>query len=468
MKFGKDRSTVERTMIEERAALPAGYTLTPAAGTHFVPVFLDDAKNVGVAACHVFEVGKPGAVHNVVLAYSPFDNNFAYWCGDSFIEGTAKDSPARRSKAVDFLASKGLKIGGTLRLHDGSGHKPSSGCGFFKSKEMMCKHCRAVFNHLAAQPGGISKALDNLVAESAPLSGGVAPAAPAAAPVAGFDPIMAKLKRYAFGLNVCLAGPKGWGKTHTVTAFAREGENEVEQLVYIGGHEGLESVDLIGHMIRTVDGSMAWKDGKLSEAFRKASLGFKTVVLFDEVLRVRSRELSVLVSSLTPHADGNLHLNTGRPLDVIDGLATEEVLSCSPENLWVVCTTNMGADYNVEDMDEALSDRFPIIVNVEPSADALREKLRPSMKAKGFSDGALNKLVDMYAAFRRLVDQGELTREMNLRHCSEVVRMAKAEGDLRELLLDRLPLWVERDVNGGLLRKQAEAITKLINTHFGK
>ncbi|WP_273455025.1 AAA family ATPase [Nevskia ramosa] len=237
-------------------------------------------------------------------------------------------------------------------------------------------------------------------------------------------------------------------------------------MVHIGGHEGLESADLIGHMIRTPDGGMAWKDGKLSEAFRYASLSLKTVLFVDEILRIRRREMSVLVSALAPGADGLLRLGTGRPLAVENGLAQEEVLTCDPANLWVVATTNAGAGYEVDDMEEALSDRFPIIVSMEGSAIELRAKLGPTIASKGFSTAVLDKMVKFWETATRLRSQGELNRIVNLRHLSEVIDMADSDRDLLPLMQDRIPQWADRDTDGALIAGQVKTINTLLTTTF--
>mgnify|MGYP003390263703 CR=1 FL=1 len=465
MDFGYSKADVLAKMESERTGLESGYSISSVWGMHttcMIPAYLNASKrDLGVVAARVYCCSKGAKRHNVVIAYDPFSGNYAFWCGDGYLEGTAADKDSRRNQAITFLNGKGITNTSFVKMP--GDHLASSGCGFFRSGVNMCKHARGVFEMLHGQAGGIPAVLDEMQSHANTVLGVSGPSA-AATTAAAVDPTVAKLTRYAFKRNTILLGPKGWGKSWAVGMYLAE--NKVDEVVHIGGHEGLESADLIGHMIRTPDGGMAWKDGKLTEAFRWASLSLKTVLFIDEILRIRRREMSVLVASLAPGADGMLRLGTGRPLAVENGLAQEEVLVCDPANLWVVATTNAGAGYEIDDMEEALSDRFPIILSMEGSAAALRAKLGPAIDAKGFPDSVLDKMVKFWATATRLRTQGELNRIVNLRHLSEVIAMADTEGEILSLMEDRIPQWVDRDTDGTLIAAQVKTINTLLKSTF--
>lgn len=470
MDFGIDESAFRKLVTDEAVALPSSYKLTYDGLIRFLPVTSTrGGKTVIVVGAMVFQwiddtIPAKKKIHNFVVAHDPLSKQWGYWCGDQWMEGVAKDQAARRDQGLDYLKSKGLRVGsGGVTLHDGAGFGRSTTCNFFQNGN-SCKHRNGVF-HYIQNTLGLDAFVNSVRDGTAPLMGGVGPVAePVAA--SGPDPMLVKLGRYAFSRNVVLEGDKGWGKTWLVTKFAADPAGDVQKVVYIGGHEGLESVDLIGHMIKAQDGSLAWKDGKLSEAFRCASAGIKTLVLFDEVLRVRKRELSVLVGALAPHADGKLHLSTGRAINVIDGIAEEEVLSCERSDLWVVGTTNVGAGYEVDDMEEALSDRFPIVLRIEGGSQMLKDKLGPVIDGRKFSSALLTRFVKLFEGYATGRVNSFVTRQMNLRHLVEVVESATTEGEVVELVRDRIPQWVDRDVNGGLVKAQLDFVNELIAEAF--
>lgn len=472
MDFGMSESDFRKLVVDEAAPLPTSYSLSLDETVLFLAVKESRAATSGtvVVAAKVFSwsngTGSKKSVHNFVVAHEPYSGQWAFWCGDQWLEGRAPDQSARRDQALTYLSSKGIRPSdGKVRLHDGVGFPLSTACNFFRNGN-SCKHRNASFNYIKTL--GLSRFIDDMRAGSAPLVGGVAAPVSPSPVVPGVDPMLAKLSRYAFAKHLVLEGDKGWGKTWLATKFAADATGDVQKMVYIGGHEGLESVDLVGHMIKAPDGSLAWKDGKLSEAFRCASAGIKTMVLFDELLRVRKRELSVLVSALAPHADGKLHLSTGRAVNVIDGIAEEEVLTCERSDLWVVATTNVGASYEVDDMEEALSDRFPIVLRVEGGTEMLKTKLGPLVTDRGFSPALLDRFVRLYEGYQTGRVNAYVTRQINLRHLCEIVEMADSEAEIPELVGDRIPQWVERDVDGGMVKAQLEFVRDLIKTAFTK
>ena len=118
-------------------------------------------------------------------------------------------------------------------------------------------------------------------------------------------------------------------KTYSATQWIDEAGYESE---FIAGHSGLESIDLLGYWIKNSEGNLIWLDGALTAAFRKA-LTQKCVLLFDELLRVPARELSILVGSLTPDSSGHYRLRTNRLVDENDGIGETETLVVPMENL---------------------------------------------------------------------------------------------------------------------------------------
>ena len=294
--------------------------------------------------------------------------------------------------------------------------------------------------------------------EEAPLAGGEAPT-----PVKAKEPknpLVQKIMKYAFKKHILIEGEKGSGKTYSISEFL---DKEGISTVFIAGAEGIESIDLLGYLIPEKSGELVWKDGALTEAFRRASE--KPVVLFfDELLRVPGRELNLLVGALSPNARGEYVLRTGRVLEVIDGIAVEETIVVPENNLWVIGTTNVGAGYSVDAIDEALSDRFRI-VRKDTDPGEMRKIL--SDMQKGTSQNYTKQLMKVYTYIVELRKKGELTKVINLRHLAEALKFSDyTKESIVANLVDLIPHWIDRDTEGYLNKTQEDTVKKVIQRAF--
>jgi len=107
------------------------------------------------------------------------------------------------------------------------------------------------------------------------------------------------------------------------------------------------------------------------------------VLVIDEILRIPTRELNILLSTLIPWR-GKYTLRTGRALKSEDGIAYEEEISVSTKNLWIVGTTNIGRQHNNHSADEAFFDRFRVI-RKETSDIEIETILKMKINAKSFT-----------------------------------------------------------------------------------
>jgi len=238
--------------------------------------------------------------------------------------------------------------------------------------------------------------------------------------------------KYAFKKHIMLVGPKGSSKTHGMWQYALSLENV--NIIDQDMNEGLEASDLLGMLIPTKDGTLEWMDGSLSEAFRKASKGEKVILIYDEILRMPQRELSILVGSLVPK-NGKLRLRTNRMISSGDGMYVTEILECDPSNLWVMAASNIGAGYSVDSMDEAFADRFRIFRR-SSTIELVKHIVFEYFKPKSFSDGLRKAMVQLWEDFQNLKASGKLNREFSIRHISEVLGMAEEDKDVFSLLTD--------------------------------
>jgi len=139
-----------------------------------------------------------------------------------------------------------------------------------------------------------------------------------------------------------LVGRHGVGKTYGIRKYAEK--NNIE-LVNIQANASIDDIYY----------------GKLALAFKRAAQGKKIIVFIDEFLRLPELTFNNLITAMDPY-DGYYIYDTERPIksnnvDNEDCMETEE-LKVPIENIWFVCSTNIGQDYNVEELELALKDRF--------------------------------------------------------------------------------------------------------------
>jgi MoxR-like ATPase len=414
------------------------------------------------ARCHRdADTGGSGAPHTVCLAYSENYEGvkgFSIWCGDSFLEAGI-DEPAAKARVQAMLKTlpAGTPAATKLELRAETsglfGSMPKSGgCSFWgdwKRSRSLCVHTSAFIKKVLEDP----RIFDSLESRYAEItckekktysSGGIA-----------------SLARLAFKVPVLFEGDRGSGKTKEVRDFSRmNGFFFVEQ----GGHEGIEAPDLLGHVTPLPQGGYVWKDGPVTEAFRKAKSS-KVVLLLDELLRIPQRELSLLLTALSPD-NGVYRLRTGRVLRVTEeGVGEEESLECPVDNLCVVATTNVGAEYAVDEVDPAIAERF-FVLRKDTTKEALGKILREVAAKKSFSGSAADHLLKFFEKMSKLQASGLCKWAPTTRTLVRALELSEQKSDLPEVLAEMSLLWVARASNGKPVVEQLTAVKDAISASF--
>jgi hypothetical protein len=395
----------------------------------------------------------PKISYVTLLAF--YNNEYILKCGDPYLEGTLTQNTLESliqnavTKAHKEKNQKFLSL-----LQSGYNQTPKSQSCVFNQKNytLADKLCTHIANFLSDLPKDV---LDKLYYKYYDTlnnlqSSGIS------------SDLQIKFDRYAFKKHILLEGDKGSGKTYAATTWAKE-QNLTQ--VFIGGHEQFESIDFLGHYIQQKNAELIWKDGALSEVFRKAKDGEKTVLILDEILRIPKRELNILISALSP-IDGEYVLRTGRALNAENGIAVEEVIKAPTQNLWVIGTTNIGDGYEVESIDEALIDRFKPI-RKETTEQELHNILIKTSVKRDFSLESVNKLMTFYIKMQRLRSTSILSKLVNIRHLNEALELAHDENEIRTILEDSMLLWVEREYNGHPNAEQINAINAVMSKVYG-
>lgn len=271
----------------------------------------------------------------------------------------------------------------------------------------------------------------------------------------------AHIAKYAFKVPILFEGDRGSGKTYDVREFAKQNSLPYFEMA---GHESVEAIDFLGHHVQSAHG-IVWKDGKLSQAFRAVSKGVAGALLIDEMLRIPQRHLSVLLSALSADSDGNYRLQTGRMLEVVDGIGVEEELIVPASKLAVFATTNVGPEFAIDDLDPALAERF-IIVRKDTEKKVLVEILAKHSEIKNFSGLIAVKLADFFERTQRMVQTGTLNRHATTRTLSRAIEHADNEADVKNILRDQALLWVDRNAAGHPEPGQLSDVYKTIEQLF--
>ena len=424
------------------------------------PYFDIMTKERVLAPAYLTHVYEDTAPHVVVTSYYVKDGeeHWNVWCGDKFAEGRKMpedDARERCEAAADGLPNKSKLVKEMMEYYLKS--PESERCTFWttwRKDKQLCTHTASALAHLRdTQPDFRQKLKDKYEATTNGIS-------PTGAPVG--DTMV--LEELAFRVPVLFEGERGAGKTVTARAFARtNGFKRIE----FGGHEGIESPDMLGYLVPYEKGLMVWKDGPLSEAFRAARKE-KTVLIIDELLRIRQRELSILLTALSPD-EGVYRLRTGRITEVIDGVAIEEELECPVENLCVVATTNVGAEYAVDEIDPALAERF-VIIRKDTTPAELKRILTLVATKLGVATKAVDASVAFFTKMTELRNRGMVKHTPTTRTLVRALELSVNQGGevehVKRGVRTQVLLWVARNAEGHPVPEQVEDVGKLIDRCF--
>lgn len=359
-------------------------------------------------------------------------------------------------------------------FHQGNSLKPISVNGTIYK---VCKHIIGVCDTFK---DNISYITDDMLSEAGVIE------KPAKKEKEPFE----QLKRFAFKIPVLVEGDRGSGKTYEAFEYAKSLDIEPS---FVGGHAGIESIDLLGCLVPYAgqeskiedtsvsaadffsgdyqmkvssinSNSLIWKDGPIAEAFRKAQNGEKAILIIDELLRIPQRELNILLTALSP-VHGKYNLRTGRILEVIDGVAREEVLSCDTRDLFVLATTNVGGQYAVDTIDPALAERF-VLVRKDTEYDRLVSILRKKAQEKGFNENLADKAGMFFNRMLSAKEQGIVEEVPTLRTLSRAFDLAEKEDEVKDYIFDQHLLWVARDVYGKPDREQVDVVKQIMEQIF--
>ena len=238
------------------------------------------------------------------------------------------------------------------------------------------------------------------------------------------SPIVNHLQRaISRGCTALLTGATGIGKTESVKAACLKAG---AYLVQIHGHPGLEDRQLFGSTYPDGKGSFAYVEGPLTEAWSYAAEGNKVVLLIDELARMDPYYHAVIIGALDSQSGKEIKARPRIYTQVKDTIIDEEryyVLSlpngthlvAPVTNLSLICTTNLGSDYQqaTSQLDPSLLRRFQLQFDVKRLEPETKVNI---LRQQGLPRKVVKLMVDMedWTAIHTAAQGSLLRAEANL------------------------------------------------------
>lgn len=391
--------------------------------------------------------------------------HFFVWCGDKFFEGTLAGGPSdARNRCESSLKASAapLSLIPLMMVNYNKFPIPTNRekCSFWanwRKDRTLCDHTEHLLAKVTEKFGTFEFA-DLLLSKYDEY---LAPSAEA-----GSEDAFA-VEELAFKVPILIVGDRGSGKTWEAREFA---DKKKVYLCELGGHQGIESVDMLGSFAPLGGSQFIWKDGPLSEAFRRARKE-PVVLIIDEILRIPQRELSILLTAFSPTKKKTYRIRTGRIKQTIqsdeDGMVgVEEILECPVENLCVIATTNVGSEFAVDECDPAVAERF-VLIQKDTSPERLRAILAEVAKQKNFSPEVVKKTLKFYTTMGKLVSKGLVQKMPTTRTLARAFTdLSSSENEVFRGLKAQHLLWVARDSEGNPVQEQVKAVFEALDKSF--
>jgi hypothetical protein len=289
---------------------------------------------------------------------------------------------------------------------------------------------------------------------------------------------------YEDGANpLALISEHGLGKTFAVRKHAGERLDEVQC------HAGMDAIDLLGGVCPDKKGNFRPVDGDVTASFRKAQGGQWRLLALDELFRMPTKVVNVILSALSatpipeharetineenaergiePFPEGTMCYPLKVPLLKEErGETIKESIYAPVEFLAIVMSSNEGGDYEVSQLDPAMASRirrFTIRV-CEKQVELVvglfvEEKVETCdpFQSKKWADKK-TKIVEVFVDFWKKMRDAKAKQSASMfyapspREMSAVIRSCSSPAKLKDEVLASKEYWCGRDeIKGGPL-----------------
>lgn len=406
------------------------------------------------ARIHKVTVGSDEyAVMNLCRIEADGTPKWTIYCGDKQVQGAFRNDGKTLAAKLRKEGKVSNKLCNALEASDWVAKVPAmAACGFFRMQARSGKFCSHTQAALANIP---APELEEMAAE---LKGWLAGEDTSVAETMGkLSPEEEAFYDAAFIQHVLLAGERGSGKSY----LARMAADKCDAVyLEMQMHPSMEAWEFRAHD-RAWNGKVYTVMGKLAEAVYWVQQGKKVVLCMDEFLNMNPLYTTAINTPLTLTANDTYIIETGRIVDMGDGVGRIETVEIPADMFWVVATSNIGARYGLDKMAPSVRARFQIILmntNPERTKSILEKNL-----AKYEMPMELGEMFKKFIeASNQAVSENTLDEEATTRLACNVIRAVHKKAVRDKKKYSTLKQWLP------VVKKQLTAeIAQVVNFELG-
>ncbi len=375
------------------------------------------------------------------------------YCGDKQVQGAYRNDGKTLAAKLRKEGKVSNKLANALEASDWVAKVPAmAACGFFRMQARSGKFCSHTQAALANIP---APEMEEMATE---LKGWLAGEDVSVAEVAGsLSPEEEAFYDAAFIQHVLLAGERGSGKSY----LARQAADKYDAVyLEMQMHPSMEAWEFRAHD-RAWNGKVYTVMGKLAEAVYWIQQGKRVVLCMDEFLNMNPLYTTAINTPLTLTANDTYIIETGRIIDMGDGIGRIETVEVPADMFWVVATSNIGARYGLDKMAPSVRARFQIILmntNPERTKSILDKTLAKYEMPLDFSE-MFKKFIE---ASNQAVLENTLDEEATTRLACNVVRACAKKAARDKKKYATVKQWMP------VVKKQLMAeIAQVVNFELG-
>lgn len=335
------------------------------------------------------------------------------YCGDKQVQGTYRNDGKTLAAKLRKEGKVSNKLSNALEASDWTAKVPAmAACGFFRMQARTGKFCSHVQAALANIP------VPEMEELSTELKGWLAGEDTTVATVTGpLSPEEEVFYDAAFIQHTLLAGERGSGKSY----LARQAADKYDAVyLEMQMHPSMEAWEFRAHD-RAWNGKVYTVMGKLAEAVYWVQQGKKVVLCMDEFLNMNPLYTTAINTPLTLTANDTYIIETGRIIDMGDGIGRLETVEVPADMFWVVATSNIGARYGLDKMAPSVRARFQIIL-MNTSPDRTKSILEKNLAKYEMPLDLAEMFKKFLEAANQAVSENTLDEEATTRLACNVIR----------------------------------------------
>jgi len=412
-------------------------------------------QDIEMVNARVFKVAV-GADEYASLVLCRIEDGKPQWtiyCGDGQVKGEFRNDGKTLAGKLRKEGKVSNVLCNALEASEWAAKVPAmAACGFFRMQARtgkICSHTQAVLFNLPKPE------LEDMAVELKDwLDGSAASVSAVSGPMSAEEEAFYDA---AFIQHVLLAGERGAGKTF----LARRAADKYDAVyLEMQMHPSMEAWEFRAHD-RAWNGKVYTVLGKLAEAVYWIQQGKKVVLCMDEFLNMNPLYTTAINTPLSLTENDTYIIETGRIIDMGDGIGRLETVEVPANMFWVVATSNIGARYNLDKMAPSVRARFQIILmNSDP--DRTKTILEKNLSNYGMPLDFAEMFEKFMKAANQAVSENTLDEEATTRLACNVIRAVALKAARDRKSYSTVKQWMPA------VKKQLHAeIAQVVNFELG-